>query len=161
VTVSPRVFVSPFPKLTDLVLAGRIVYSVQTSGTPFFSMNTLAFTDGDHTGLGGIWTLRGYNQDRFVGAVTAMTNVEIRWTFVKFNWAMGDFIGDQKFSFALVPFLDMGRVFDSVAGFTFADWKRGEGGSFRVAWNQATIVRADFGVSDEGWDFYLDFGHQF
>jgi Omp85 superfamily domain len=160
-TLSPRVFVSPFPKLTDLVLAGRIVYSMQTSGTPFFSQNTLAFTDGDHQGLGGIWTLRGYNQDRFVGAVVAMTNVEIRWTFVSFHWLMGDLIGDQKFSFALVPFLDMGRVFDTVGTFTFADWKRGEGGSFRVAWNQATIVRADFGVSDEGWDFYLDFGHQF
>jgi hypothetical protein len=155
VSVSPRVFYSPFPKLTDLVLAGRIVYQVQTSGTPFFSMNTLAFTDGDHQGLGGVWTLRGYNQDRFVGAVTALTNLEIRWTFWDFD------LLDQRFSVAVVPFLDMGRVFDTVGSFTFSDWKRGEGGGLRIAWNKATIIRPDVGVSDEGWDFYIDFNQLF
>jgi outer membrane protein assembly factor BamA len=160
VTASPRVFFSPFPKLAKLVLAGRIVYSAQTSGTPFFAMNTLAFTDGDHQGLGGVWTLRGYNQDRFVGAIAAMTNLEIRWTF----WTLPELkvLGEgQRFSMALVPFLDMGRVFDTVGSFTFAGWKRGEGGSLRVAWNKSTIVRCDVGVSDEGWALYLDFGNQF
>jgi outer membrane protein assembly factor BamA len=154
-TVTPRAFYSPFPKLTDLVLAGRVVYSVQSAGTPFFSMNTLAFTDTDRQGLGGIWTLRGYNQDRFVGAVTAMTNLEIRWTFVNFD------LKDQRFALAVVPFLDIGRVFDTVGSFTFADWKRGEGGGIRIAWNKATLIRSDLGVSTEGWDLYIDFGHQF
>jgi outer membrane protein assembly factor BamA len=155
-TVSPRVFYSPFPRWTDLVLAGRVVYSMQTSGTPFFAMNTLAFTDGDRQGLGGVWTLRGYNQDRFVGPIAAMTNVEIRWTFLN----LPEFLS-QNFSLALVPFLDMGRVFDTVQTLTFAGWKRGEGGSLRILWNKASIIRADVGFSDEGWDLYLDFGHQF
>jgi hemolysin activation/secretion protein len=119
-------------------------------------MNTLAFTDGDHFGLGGIWTLRGYNQDRFVGPVSAMTNFELRWTFANLR----DIVG-QRFSFAVVPFLDMGRVFDTVGSFTFADWKRGQGAGLRLIWNKATIIRADVGASDEGWDFYIDFGHQF
>jgi outer membrane protein assembly factor BamA len=155
VTTSPRVFWSPFPKWTDLVLAGRVAYSVQTNGTPFFSMNTLAFTDGDKQGLGGSSTLRGYNQDRFVGPVVALTNAEIRWTFVNFSLLR------QRFGLGAVSFLDFGRVFDRVGDFTFLGWKRGEGAGLRVAWNQATIVRADFAFSTEGFYYYIDFGHVF
>ncbi len=155
VTTSPRIFWSPFPKLTDLVLAARAVFSGQTSGAPFFSMSTLGYTDGDHRGLGGVWTLRGYNQDRFVGSIATLANVELRWTFANFG------LLGQRFGLAAVPFLDIGRVFDRMSDFTLAGWKRGEGGGMRIAWNKATIVRADFGVSDEGFDYYMDFMHTF
>jgi len=155
VTASPRAFFSPFPKVTDLVIAGRAVYSVQTDGAPFFYMNTLAFTDADRQGLGGLWTMRGYKQDRFVGAVAALTNVELRWSFVNF-----DVLG-QNFGLSVAPFLDMGRVFDRVGDFTFSGWRRGEGAGLRVAWNKATIIVFDYGVSSEDSGLYMDFGHQF
>jgi outer membrane protein assembly factor BamA len=155
VTFSPRAFVSPFPKLTDLVIAARGVYSVQTDGVPFFAMNTLAFTDTDRQGLGGLWTIRGYNQDRFVGPVSALANVEVRWTFVDFD------AGSQSFALSVAPFLDLGRVFDRVEDFSFASWKRGEGGGLRIAWNRATIIVLDYGFSTEGSGLYMDFGHQF
>jgi outer membrane protein assembly factor BamA len=156
VTFSPRAFYSPMPKLADLVIAGRAVYSVQTDGVPFFAMNTLAFTDGDKQGLGGLWTLRGYKQDRFVGLVSAMANVEVRWTFVNFPRLWG-----QDFALQLAPFLDMGRVFDRVADFTFAGWKRGQGAGLHVLWNKATIIMVEYGVSSEDQGLYMDFGQQF
>ena len=81
--------------------------------------------------------------------------LEARWTFVNFS------VLRQRFGLQLVSFLDLGRVFDRVADFSFAGWKRGEGGGLRIAWNKATILRADFGASTEGWDYYIDFGQQF
>jgi outer membrane protein assembly factor BamA len=155
VTFSPRAFVSPLPKLADVVLAGRAVYSVQTDGTPFFAMNNLAFTDGDRQGLGGLRSLRGYKQDRFVGPVAAMANVEVRWTFVDFT------VASQSFALSVAPFLDIGRVFDKVGDFTFSNWKRGQGAGLRVAWNKATVIVFDYGISSEDSGLYMDFGHQF
>ena len=55
-TFSPRAYYSPFPKLTDLVVAGRFVGSVQSAGTPFFEMNELSFADYNRAGLGGLRT---------------------------------------------------------------------------------------------------------
>jgi outer membrane protein assembly factor BamA len=155
VTFSPRAFISPAPKFTDLVIAARAVYSVQTNGAPFFYMNTLAFTDTDRQGLGGLRTMRGYKQDRFVGPIAALANIELRWTFLDFD-ALG-----QNFGLSVAPFLDMGRVFDRVGDFTFAEWRRGEGAGLRVAWNKATIIVFDYGVSSEDSGLYMDFGHQF
>jgi outer membrane protein assembly factor BamA len=154
-TVSPRVFVSPIPELTDLVVAARAVLSVQTEGVPFQAMNTLAFTDGDRQGLGGLRTLRGYKQDRFVGPMAALANAELRWTFVSFT------VGNQRFGLSAAPFVDVGRVFDRVSDFALGGWRRGQGGGLRIAWNKATIVVVDYGVSTEDSGLYMDFGHQF
>src|SRR5262249_10868667 len=139
----------------DLVIAGRAVYSIQTEGVPFFAMNTLAFTDGDRQGLGGLRTLRGYKQDRFVGRVAALANLELRWTITDFDLA------SQHFALALVPFVDVGRVFDRVGAFAGSGWKRAEGGGLRVVWNKATVIVVDVGVSQEDAGIYMDFGHTF
>jgi len=61
----------------------------------------------------------------------------------------------------IVPFLDMGRVFDRVGDFTFAGWRRGEGAGLRIAWNKAMVIVFDYGVSSEDSGLYMDFGHQF
>jgi hypothetical protein len=153
--LSVRGFYSPIPKVTDLVLAVRELYEIQTTGTPFFSQETLPFIDDNHAGLGGFRTLRGFAQNRFVGPVIVLSNYEVRWTFVKFR-ALG-----QGFGIMAVPFMDIGRVFDNVKQTTFADWKRTQGGGIRIAWNEATIIMCDFGVSDEGTGLYVNFNHIF
>jgi hypothetical protein len=155
VMLSVRGFYSPIPKIADLVLAVRGLYEVQTSGTPFFSQVWLPFIDDNHEGLGGFRTLRGYDQDRFVGPIIVLTNYEVRWTFVRFH------LLKQSFALMAVPFLDLGRIFDNVPQTTFAGWKRGEGAGLRIAWNEATILMADFGVSSEGTALYLNFNHIF
>ncbi len=157
ITASPRVFFSPIHGAPParVVLAARAVYSVAFGDVPFFDMGTLAFTDGDQVGLGGLRTIRGFRQERFVGRIAALTNFEVRWTFYDFK------VRRQRFHFILVPFLDMGRVFDDVRDTTLAGWKRGQGAALRIGWNQATIVSLDYGVSAEGAGFYVNFGHPF
>jgi hypothetical protein len=155
VMLSVRGFYSPIPKIADLVIAVRGLYEVQSAGTPFFSQVWLPFIDDNHEGLGGLRTLRGYDQDRFVGPIIVLTNYELRWTFTRFR-----FLG-QGFGLMVVPFLDMGRVFDDVQQTSFADWKRAQGAGFRIAWNEATILMADYGVSSEGSGLYLNFNHIF
>ena len=154
-TFSPRAYYSPFPKLTDLVVAGRLVGSVQSSGTPFFEMNELSFADYNRQGLGGLRTIRGYNQDRFVGHVAALASLEIRWTFFDFN------VKKQHFGLMLAPFLDVGRVFDSLSDLELKRFRNGQGAGFRIAWNQATIIVIDYGVSREGSTLYVNFNHPF
>lgn len=101
--LSVRGFYSPIPKLADLVLAVRGVYEIQGSGAPFFSLERLPFIDDDHAGLGGVRTLRGYVQNRFVGPIIVLTNFEVRWTFTHVKLAARDF------GLMLVPFVDVGH----------------------------------------------------
>ncbi len=61
----------------------------------------------------------------------------------------------------LVPFLDIGRVFDRVAQTTLAGWKRTQGGGFRIGWNEATVIAADLGFSEEDVALYINFNHIF
>jgi len=138
-----------------LVLAGRATYAMQFGDVPFYSAPIIPFTDGDVAGLGGFPTVRGFVQNRFVGDVAAYANAELRWTLGETN------LQTQHLRFMLVPFVDTGRVFDSVSETTFKDWKFGGGFGFRLAWNVATIVSFDFGVSNEGSLFYMELGHQF
>jgi hypothetical protein len=153
--LSVRGFYSPIPRFADLVLAVRGLYEVQTKGTPFFSQTLLPFVDDNHAGLGGFRTLRGFRQNRFVGPIIALTNYELRWTFVKFH-ALG-----QGFGLIAVPFVDVGRVFDDVGQTTLSGWRRSQGAGLRIAWNEATIVMIDYGFSDEDEGLYLNFNHIF
>ena len=152
---SVRGFYSPFPKLADVVLAARGVYEAQTTGTPFTSLSLMPFIDDNHSGLGGFRTLRGYKQNRFVGPVLALTNYEVRWTFLHFR------VLSQGFALMAVPFLDIGRVFDNTRQTTLAGWKRTQGGGLRIGWNEATIIMIDYGVSDEDSGLYINFNHIF
>lgn len=152
---SARVFWSPIPSVTDLVLALRGTFQVQSRGTPFFSLPFLPYTEDFRTGLGGHRTLRGFQQDRFVGHVMSLVNIEARWTFYRFA------VYRQKFALMVVPFFDAGRVFPSVKDFSFADWRHGQGAGFRASWNLATVISVDYAVSSEDSGLYINFNHQF
>jgi Domain of unknown function (DUF5982)/Omp85 superfamily domain len=152
---SVRGFWSPIPQWADLVLAARGTFQVQSDGTPFFSLNLLPYTEDSRTGLGGHRTLRGFQQDRFVGNVVSLLNFELRWTFYHFS------LLQQKFAMMLVPFLDMGRVYDSLGDFTLSGFRHGQGAGYRMSWNQATVIVVDYGFSSEDSGLYINFNHQF
>jgi outer membrane protein assembly factor BamA len=142
-------------KKQRVVLAGRFLYSWQFGDVPFYSMNTLAFTDDDKTGLGGFRSIRGYVLDRFIGPVAMLTNLELRWSFAEFQkWK-------QDLKFGLKPFIDAGRVFDSVGETSFKDWKLGGGVGLNLVWNLSTVINFDYGVTSEGTAFYMEVNHQF
>ena len=153
--IAARGYWSPIPCRADLVLAGRLVFEGQTKGAPFFSMNTLPFTDDPRSGLGGHRTLRGFRQDRFVGSVMGLANAEVRWTWGHLK------IKSQRFAFIVAPFFDIGRPFDGLGDLTVHDWQASYGGAFRIAWNLATIVTVDYGRSSEDSGFYINFNHIF
>jgi len=153
-TLAARAYLSPFPKLTNLVLALRVLYSMQTANVPFFAIDTLALTEGDQNGLGGERTIRGHRQDRFIGQVAAVANAELRWTFVHFA------LFKQRFSLQIAPVFDVGRVFDKV-DLDITNWKLSYGGGLRVGWNRSTIIMFDLAASNEDVGFYIDFGMPF
>jgi hypothetical protein len=154
-TFSGRGFHNLLGQSGRLILAGRLTYLMQFAKVPFYSASTIPFTDGDVTGLGGHPTLRGFSTDRFVGDAAAYANGELRWSFAE------KMLGSQHLRFMLVPFVDTGRVFDSVGDTTLKDWKFDGGVGFRLAWNLSTVVSFDFARSGEGNLFYMELGHQF
>jgi outer membrane protein assembly factor BamA len=155
VAFSARGFHNLLGRSGRLILAGRLTYVMQFGDVPFYAAPVIPFTDGDAKGLGGHATLRGFVIDRFVGDAASYANAELRWSFgEKVLWK-------QHLRFMLVPFVDAGRVFDSVGDTTLEDWKFNGGIGFRLAWNLSTIVSFDFGRSSEGNMFFMLLGHQF
>jgi hypothetical protein len=150
-----RGYYSPIPDRADLVLAGRATFEWQSSGTPFFSMDSFPWTEDPRQGLGGHRTMRGFRQDRFVGPVMALLNGEVRWTFARGT------LWHQKLGFIAVPFVDVGRPFDSLGDLTVRDWRLSYGGALRISWNLATIITIDYGRSSEDTGLYINFNHIF
>ena len=154
-TMSARGYHNLLGNVGRLILAGRFAYVMQFGHIPFYSDSTIPFTDGDANGLGGFATLRGFVTDRFVGDAAAYGNGELRWSFAE------TMLWKQHLRFMLVPFVDTGRVFNSVDRSTFKDWKFAGGIGFRLAWNLSTIISFDYARSSEGTLFYMELGHQF
>ncbi len=150
-----RGYYTPFPKQLKMVLAGRGLYYAHVGKVPFFNLATIANTQGKFRGLGGRRSLRGYKQDRFMGKVGALFNLEARWNFREF------YLFEQHFALLFTPFLDAGRVFDDTQETTLAHWKQGQGAGLRIAWNQATIIAIEYGWSHEDSGGYLLFNHTF
>jgi hypothetical protein len=155
ITFSGRGFYNLLRRSGRLVAAGRLTYTMQFGDVPFYSAPTIPFTDGDGEGLGGHGTMRGFVINRFVGDAAALANVELRWSFAETMFLK------QHLRFMLVPFVDTGRVFDSVGDTTLQDWKFDGGLGIRLAWNLSTVVSFDFARSGEGSMFYMELGHQF
>jgi Omp85 superfamily domain len=153
--LSPRGYFDPFRRWVDLVFAGRATFQVQSQSSPFFAMNFLPYTEDPRTGLGGLRTLRGYKQDRFVGPVMTLLNAELRWTFLRFEALR------QRFALIAVPAMDLGATYDRVADVRLRGWKRSQGGALRISWNQATILTTEYAFSTEDSGFYVNFNHMF
>jgi hypothetical protein len=148
---------SPLPERADLVVAARGYANWQSGDVPFYSQPFLAITTDPSglTGLGGFDTLRGFTRNRFVGKVATGASAELRFTFGE-----GRVFG-QHLMFKIVPFVDAGRVFDTVSEVTLDDWEFGYGVGFRLAWQISTVVSFDWGRSREGDAFYMELGHAF
>ncbi len=153
VTTSLGGYYSPFSE-TALTLVARGLYSMQFGDVPFFSLNRLAFNTNDVIGLGSFQTLRGFQQNRFIGDSVALLNAEARWFLVDFN------VWSEYMQLGPVGFVETGRVFDGL-GFSLDDWKLSYGGGVMLGWNLSTIIRFDVAFSSEGDIFYVEVGHPF
>jgi len=152
-------YYSLMPGITRLILAGRLIWSMSFGDVPFFTQPTYAFAGEDRFGLGGFYTLRGYQIGRFIGKASALVTLELRWRFVEFQ------LWKQHFSIGITPFFETGRVYDEVSGSGledfFSDWRWSFGNGIRIGWNLSTLIALDLGVSREGMTFFMMMGHQF
>ncbi|WP_406600665.1 Omp85 family outer membrane protein [Leptospira sanjuanensis] len=151
-----KFFYSPFPKTFEkLVLASRFGFGISDGDVPFFEYRNLWGTESTVSGLGGLRTLRGYKQDRFVGRAMGFGTVEVRWKFYDFS------VGGEYFALNLVPFWDFGRVWNDEHKAGLLDYKYSHGLGLRIAWNQATIIMIDYAVSREDKQLFVNFSHVF
>lgn len=105
--------------------------------------------------LGGERSLRGFREARFLAPVVALVNLEMRARFYDFKFLK------QHIGLGLTPFFDFGSVWDAPKDISFTQWKGAPGIGGRIAWNQSTILRLDYGISSEGGQFFFGFGHIF
>lgn len=155
-TISERVYYSPFEKWVDLVLAARAVYTQAVGEMPFYSLDQFSSTERIYQGaLGGLRSLRGYKASRFMATNMALANFEIRWTMFDFT------VAGQHFAPILAPFFDIGSAFDRPQDINRSVWRYSYGAGLRIAWNQATIIMVDYGMSQEDSNLFINFNHQF
>jgi len=152
---TPAFFYSPIAKFQDLRFALRYHFSSKTGEVPFYAANYIDTISSVGNGLGGVRTLRGYTLQRFAGNVMSMLNFETRLNFYEVN------AGSHHFAFMIVPFIDYGRTFDKPDKLSFDNYKLTYGAGLRIAWNQATIIMIDYGISEEGSGLYINFNHIF
>jgi hypothetical protein len=144
----------PLDTRQNLIAAGRITYHMVFGDVPFFALPKLGFNDYDRDGLGGFLTLRGLKGSRLVGRSDMLANAELRWFFTEWN------LWGQHLRPGLAGFVDTGRAFDDVT-VDFRGWRFGAGAGFRLAWNLATLVSFDLGLSTEDSIFYMELGTAF
>lgn len=150
-----RAYFSLLPPPGDLVLAVRGTFQVQSDSTPFEGMNLIPYIEDPRQGLGGLRTMRGFQQDRFVGPAMLLGNLELRWTFVRFV------VLKQKLALIAVPFFDIGTVADRLGAVRGDGWRWDAGGALRISWNLATILTIDYGRSREDAGLFVNFNHIF
>jgi len=63
--------------------------------------------------------------------------------------------------FIAAPFFDAGRPYDALGQLSLRHWRASYGGALRIAWNLATIVTVDYGLSSEDTGLYINFNHIF
>jgi hemolysin activation/secretion protein len=105
--------------------------------------------------LGGGRSIRGFREARFLAPTVALVNLEMRTRLYDIK------ILKQHFALGITPFYDFGSVWDRPGDMNFKQWRGAPGVGARIAWNQSTILRLDYGQSREGGQFFFGFGHIF
>lgn len=148
-----RLFPDHFKKV---VFASRFGIGYTSGLSPFFEYQDEWSSEGSIEGLGGAHTLRGYKQSRFLDRGMYFFNAELR---ARFSHLL---ILKQNLTFSAVPFFDAGSVFGKLDNaFAINRIRTSEGLGLRIAWNQSTILRFDYAISQEDKQFFFTFGQAF
>jgi outer membrane translocation and assembly module TamA len=147
-----KLFPSVFKRL---IFAGRAAMGYTAWDAPFFEYQDEWSSEGSIEGLGGPTTLRGYKQSRFLGRVMNFNNFELRWRFAQMRMAK------QHFEFSAVPFFDIGGVWDDFTNLNSRNLRHSEGAGLRITWNESTVLRFDYAVSQEDQQFFFNLAHAF
>ena len=139
-SASLHVYVHP---LERLILAARVGGENITGTAPLAAQQTMETSDGQVVALGGLRSLRGYYDARFVGPGKIVGGVEARYGLL---WS------PRLFEVKLFAFYDAGRVF--APGETVRLTRHGlhaaMGGGVAVALMRNTLVLLEGGKGTEG-----------
>lgn len=96
--------------------------------------------------IGGSSTFRGFRLDRFYGMNLFLLSLEYRYRLHP--------------NIEAIPFFDEGQIFDQTSDLSWLNWHRNYGLAFRyrAGAKNSTVVRLEFGHSNEGFQFHLSFG---
>lgn len=105
--------------------------------------------------LGGSTTLRGFSPNRFFGDARVLFNLETRVRL----FALRLFGVTSEFQAA--PFVDVGKVFNSIDQFTHGGFEVTPGIAFRGLTPPSVVGRVEIGVSREGPAIYVGLDYPF
>lgn len=134
-----------------LVFAQRVVFEDLTGDVPFYELGRLGGSV-NFPGLGGVFSQRGFAEQRFIGARKLLSNTELRGYFPPVY---------KQLVVGLGAFADVSRVF---APNTLAFWEDlhpAAGAEVTVSWDRIFVFRMDYAVSAEGGLFYIEGRHLF
>lgn len=139
--VSARWYAAPHPKL---VVAHRTMAELLVGTVPFYEMVHWGGSE-PIAGFGGGNTLRGVPFGRWRGPGKAVSQTELRWTFLE-HGLMGD-----PFAWEFAPWVDVGAAFASDPEQVVSQSDEvfpihpGAGGALRVVYDRTFVGRIDSG----------------
>ncbi len=149
----------PLDSQRRLVLAGQAIFDGMVGEAP---LQEIVKVGGSllQTAYGGSEIGRGVRSLYFPGRIKVIKQLEMRYRFWGFDFLK------QHFDTSAVTFLDLGVISWDLKELEKNEFKPllGFGGGFRVAWNEAFIIRLDLGFSPiESYvpRFYLKIGNVF
>ncbi|MBI4403087.1 MAG: BamA/TamA family outer membrane protein [Deltaproteobacteria bacterium] len=143
-----------WPLHRTLTFAHRTLFEVLTGDIPFYELGAVGGMDSTR-GFGGDRFMRGFEGNRFIDQIKLALGFELRWDPVQF------IVAKQEFTIGVVPFFDVGRVWNKLLPIQIGTLHASAGWGARVTWNRRFILRGDFAVTPEGTDFYIDLGQSF
>jgi hypothetical protein len=133
-----------------LVFAQRVMFEALDGDVPVTEMMRIGGTR-NFRAIGGVYSQRGYAENRFIGSRRAIANAEVRGYLPP---VLGHLVLGGG------PFGALSRVFDG-SGTLLETWHPSAGGEVTIGWKKSFLFRVDYAVSDEGGEFYIEGRHMF
>jgi len=138
----------------ELILAYRNLFEVLWGEVPFYELGPVRGTDPSFDSGGGNRFLRGFEENQFIDNVKMWMGLELRWDFKRTTFM------NQPFVIGLVPFFDIGRVWDKFFPLDFSNLHASAGLGARLIWNRL-VGRMDVAATKQGSTIYLTIGNTF
>lgn len=123
--------------------AQRLIAALTFGSVPFY----------EQPKLGSSRTVRGLAPARERGEGQTLINTELRWHQYPLSHR-------YNINAGLVFFADLGQIYKRADGPNLKDWQLGVGGGLRFYW-YSTIMRLDYGKTQNHQSLYMRFAHTF
>lgn len=143
-----------WPLARDTILAAHIAlrYMPEAGQAPFWALSSLG---GGESHIGGAQPLRGYGAGRFYGRNAFSATVELRRQVASLH------IANTRLDLEVAPFVDVGRVFESMDEWPISRLHTVGGIGFRGVARPFVVGYVDIGYGSEGAAVFTGIGYPF